>query len=113
MLTVHVMLHHAKYGGTVEIARLRITNDTTGTKSKGNYAVESLVEDHDGGFNKVTDEGVVKGYARQALPIWYLIVSALHALGYVVPLDVTIDGRNPPSRRQRANAAAAAAKKKT
>jgi hypothetical protein len=99
MISVHVMLHHARHGGTTEIARMTIANDRTGSHSRGNYSVETLKPDDIEGYADpvVLDHGALQHYARHALPVWYLVMCALRACGYTLPSDVSFG--DPPRAR--------------
>lgn len=84
MIIVRVELHSAITGKTTELARMRITNDGTGSANFGNYDGATLR----GRSANELDRGTVQrtarvaGYPRQRLHVWNLVSGMLNAMGY-------------------------------
>lgn len=75
MLVVKIELHSANTGQTSEIGRMRIYNDGTGTKERGNYVVEVFRKS----TKNVLRKSTVKDYPRLDYNVWRLVSRALRA----------------------------------
>lgn len=84
MIIVRFELHSAITGHVTELARMRICNTGEGTATKGNYVGETFIgrsrEVLDVG--RVSKEGRVENYPRQALHVWNLVARMLTSMGY-------------------------------
>lgn len=83
MIVVRVDLVSAVTGRTSPLGSMRISNDGTGTRTRGNYNGETLRKGHDplrlGGHVR---SGRVEGYGRVAKPVWDLVADMLSSMGY-------------------------------
>lgn len=79
MIVVKVELYSAITGQITEIGRMHISNDGTGTNSKGNYQVEQMRKNSK---NVVVRRAQVFDHPRLSKSIWILIFKALVKLGY-------------------------------
>jgi hypothetical protein len=83
MIVVRVELHSAITGRVSELARMNIAN-VGGTKTKGDYACETLR----GRSKEALDQrvrqrsGSVRDYPRLSIHVWHLVARALVAMGY-------------------------------
>lgn len=73
MIIVRVELHSAISGEITEIGRMSITNDGTGTQSKGNYVIKLFRK----GFKSVLKQGTVLDHPRLSTSVWTLVYKAL------------------------------------
>lgn len=95
MIVVRVELWSAATGKMTELARMSISN-IGGTKSRGDYAVETYVGRDREALNsamrpkflgsdersRVARKGEVKGHARLSVHVWNLVAKALAATNY-------------------------------
>ena len=76
MIVVKVELHSARTGKVSEIGRLLISNDGTGSPTRGNYVIQRLRR----GTQAVQKTGRVEDYPRQSYSVWELLKRALKAV---------------------------------
>lgn len=83
MIIIRVELHSAITRQVTEIARMRICN-VGGTRTSGNYQVETLRGRSPEQFNRGTVQrrGEVRDYPRLSLHVWNLVARALGAMNY-------------------------------
>lgn len=75
MILVKIELHSAVTGKMTELGRLKIVNDGTGTKDRGNYNVTKI-----GKNGRVLSGARVEDHPRLSRSIFNLIRKALEAL---------------------------------
>ena len=78
MLIVKVELHSAVTGKISKIAEMRIVNDGTGTKKRGNYWGNVFFRSK----NAKPVEGFVRDYPRLTKHVWNLVAAMLSDMGY-------------------------------
>lgn len=78
MIIFKIELHSARTGEVMEIGRMRISNTTTGTKTRGDYSVTMLRR---GSTERVQRRGEVKSHPRLSASVWQLVKKALAAVG--------------------------------
>jgi len=78
MIIVKVELHSAVTGKVTELGRLHITNDGTGTETRGNYDVERMARIT--AKRQVLAHGRVTNWPRKSASIWRLLRRALDAV---------------------------------
>lgn len=90
MLVIRVELHSAITGKISEIARMIVANDSSGTKSMGNYWGVTADGEVEGDHmipaaivheTRKRDYTEIKGYDR-SLHVWNLVTRMLTAMGY-------------------------------
>jgi hypothetical protein len=76
MIVVRVELHSAVTGEVTQIGEMFITNDGTGTQTRGNYAVQLMRK----GTARVMRFGRVEAHARLSTSVWKLVKKALESV---------------------------------
>jgi hypothetical protein len=84
MIVVRVELWSAIDGSRRELARMRISNDGTGTLRRSHYVGESLVGRSTGDLDKgrISKRGEVRDWPRNDFHVWNLVARMLDAMGY-------------------------------
>ena len=84
MIVVSVSLHSAVSGETVELARMELANDGTGTSARGSYDGKVLIGRCRAALNmgRVLHMGRVENYPRQQMHVWNLVARMLANIGY-------------------------------
>lgn len=84
MIIVSVSLLSAVTGKTTELARMEISNDGTGSRTKGTYLGSILRGRTKEGLDRrsVTKTATVEDYPRQSLHVWNLVARMLKKTGY-------------------------------
>lgn len=77
MIVVDVQLHSAITGDQESLCRVEITNDGTGTSSRGNYKIKLYSR----GTGRLIRQASITGWPRNQKPAWRLIQAAMVALG--------------------------------
>lgn len=78
MIIVKVELHSAVTREVKQLAEMRITNDGTGTKSRGNYWGNVFFKSK----AAKPKEGFVRDYPRLTKHVWNLVAQMLTDMGY-------------------------------
>lgn len=73
MLVVKVELHSAVTGEVTTIGRMTISNDATGSKTRGNYITRVFRRDSD----VIMRTGEVKNFPRKSYNLWRLVSRCL------------------------------------
>ncbi len=74
MIVVKVELHSANTGKVTEIGRMNISNDGTGSRTRGHYDVVMMRRKT---TNTVQRRGRVQDYPRLSYTVWELVKRAL------------------------------------
>lgn len=84
MMVVRVELHSAITGRVTEIARMRIANDGSGSRTVGNYVATVFRGRSKAELDKSVQQRAagVKAYPRLKLHVWNLVAEALAAMNY-------------------------------
>lgn len=84
MIVVSVSLHSAVSGETIELARMELANDGTGTSARSSYDGKVLTGRSRLALNmgRVLKLGRVENYPRQRLHVWNLVARMLSQMGY-------------------------------
>lgn len=87
MIVVKIELHSAISGKVSELGRMHISNDGTGSRTRGNYTIKTLRKK----TGSLLRSAKVNGHPRLSQPVWVLLSKALAALGYDARLPL-LDG---------------------
>lgn len=84
MIVVSVTLHSARDGSKLELARMHICNDETGTPSLRNYLCRILRGRSSRALdaNHIHKTGTVKSWPAESRHVWNLVAAALGKMGY-------------------------------
>lgn len=74
MIIVKIELHSARTGEISEIGRMHISNDGTGSATRGNYRAELMRR---GTTHTAQRFGTVTNFPRLAYSVWRLVLRAL------------------------------------
>jgi hypothetical protein len=84
MIVVRVELWSARTGERKELARMRISNNATGTVRRRNYCGETFVGRSARALDRETVQrrGTVTDFTSLDLHIWNLVAAMLASMGY-------------------------------
>jgi hypothetical protein len=84
MIVVRIELHSAITGRVIELGRMRICNDGSGTAASGNYTASTFRGRNAAALDRaqVQRSAGIAGYPRTALHVWNLVARALSRMGY-------------------------------
>jgi hypothetical protein len=79
MIVIKIELHSAVTKEIIELGRMYISNNSTGTETQGNYDVRLLRKGEIEYHGRILRSGEVLGYKRKQHPVWFLISQAIKA----------------------------------
>lgn len=84
MIIVRVELHSAVTGAVTELARMKISNDGSGTAGIGNYDCVTWRGRDQAALDRreIQRRARVEHYPRRDLHVWHLVAAALYRLKY-------------------------------